>query len=81
MVALGACSNVLGEMLNIEAIVKAIRARKREVSQGDAPIWICVDMVAYVPHRSIDVRKWDVEFAVFSFYKARLQYLANATIN
>jgi len=26
-------------------------------------------MVAYAPHRSIDVRKWDVDFAVFSFYK------------
>lgn len=30
---------------------------------------VCVDGVAYAPHRSIDVQSWDVDFYVFSTYK------------
>lgn len=32
-------------------------------------VQICVDGVAYAPHRSIDVQDWDVDFYVFSTYK------------
>lgn len=32
-------------------------------------VQICVDGVAYAPHRSIDVQAWDVDFYVFSTYK------------
>ncbi|WP_281166831.1 aminotransferase class V-fold PLP-dependent enzyme [Paracoccus zeaxanthinifaciens] len=31
---------------------------------------ICVDAVAYAPHRLIDVQAWDVDYYVFSLYKA-----------
>jgi selenocysteine lyase/cysteine desulfurase len=30
---------------------------------------VCVDGVAFAPHRMIDVAAWDVDFYVFSFYK------------
>ncbi|MBZ4689188.1 MAG: cys/Met metabolism PLP-dependent enzyme family protein [Cereibacter sp.] len=30
---------------------------------------ICVDAVAYAPHRAIDVQAWDVDYYVFSLYK------------
>lgn len=30
---------------------------------------ICVDAVAYAPHRAVDVRALDVDYYVFSFYK------------
>lgn len=30
---------------------------------------VCVDGVAYAPHRSLDVRAWDVDFYLFSTYK------------
>lgn len=61
-------------MLDVEATVKAIRARKLEVSGGEAGdgVWIVLDLVAFAPHRCIDVRKWDIDFAVFSFYKVCL---------
>lgn len=73
VVALSGCSNILGEVLDIEAAVKAVRARKREVTPGGEGVWIVIDLVAFAPHRCIDVRKWDVDFAVFSFYKVCLR--------
>jgi len=30
---------------------------------------VCVDGVAYAPHRHLDVQDWDVDFYVFSLYK------------
>ena len=30
---------------------------------------ICIDGVAYAPHRAIDVRAWDVDYYAFSLYK------------
>ena len=30
---------------------------------------ICVDGVAYAPHRAVDVRAWDVDYYALSFYK------------
>ncbi|GJJ14096.1 hypothetical protein Clacol_008353 [Clathrus columnatus] len=62
VVALSGCSNLLGEILDFETVVKSIRAKNSNV-------WIVVDLVAYAPHKVIDVKKWDVDFAVFSFYK------------
>lgn len=62
VIAISGCSNLLGEILDFESVVKAIRAKKSDV-------WIVVDLVAYAPHRAVDVKKWDVDFAVFSFYK------------
>lgn len=55
--------------MEFEKVVKAIRERKTQV--GGGAVWVVIDLVAYAPHRSIDVKKWDVDFAVFSWYKVR----------
>ncbi|KAF8515047.1 PLP-dependent transferase [Hysterangium stoloniferum] len=69
IVALSGCSNILGEILDFVPVVRALRAKKEEVSNGGEGLWIVVDLVAFAPHRHIDVKKWDIDFAVFSFYK------------
>ena len=60
LVAFPQVSNITGDIND----VKAITARAHE-----AGALVCVDGVAYAPHRSIDVKDWDVDFYVFSFYK------------
>ena len=60
MVALTYASNVLG---SITPVPEAIR-RARAVGA-----MVCVDGVAYAPHRAVDVQALDVDFYVFSFYK------------
>ncbi|KIJ23685.1 hypothetical protein M422DRAFT_275687 [Sphaerobolus stellatus SS14] len=67
VLAISGCSNLVGEILDFEKVVKAVREKKAQV--GGESLWIVVDLVAYAPHRSIDVKKWDVDFAVFSWYK------------
>ncbi|KAE9410402.1 PLP-dependent transferase [Gymnopus androsaceus JB14] len=67
ILAFNACSNMLGTILPIKDIVKA--ARKVAKEQGSKKLEISLDCVAYAPHRLIDVNDWDVDFAVFSFYK------------
>jgi len=54
-------SNILGQAHDIAAIAAAVHA---------AGAKICVDAVAYVPHRMVDVQAWDVDYYVFSLYKA-----------
>lgn len=60
LVAFTAASNVLG-MLN------PVREFTRMAHKYGA--MVCVDAVAYTPHRQVDVRETDVDFFVFSFYK------------
>lgn len=67
LVAFTACSNILGSVIPVEKIAKAIRERAGK--EGAEKVEICVDCVAYAPHRKIDVQKWDVDYAFFSFYK------------
>ena len=67
LVAFTACSNILGSVVPVAEIVKAIRARAAEL--GARKLEVCVDCVAYAPHRRIDVQAWDVDYAYFSFYK------------
>jgi len=54
-------SNLLGTINPIRAIADAVHAHGA---------WLCVDAVGYAPHRAVDVRALDVDFYVFSFYKA-----------
>lgn len=54
------CSNILG-MLNP---VEEIAARVHEAGAK-----LCVDAVAYAPHRAVDVQAFDADFYLFSFYK------------
>ena len=67
LVAFTACSNILGSIVPVKAVVAATRSRATEL--GVRKIEFCVDCVAYAPHRRIDVQHWDVDYAVFSFYK------------
>jgi len=60
VVTLTHASNILGKINPIKEISQVVH---------EAGAWICVDAVAYAPHREIDVRCWDVDFYCFSFYK------------
>ncbi|PPQ94697.1 hypothetical protein CVT25_009552 [Psilocybe cyanescens] len=67
IVAITACSNILGSIVPVKEVVKAIREEAK--SKGAKKVEISVDCVAYAPHRLIDVQDWDVDFCAFSFYK------------
>jgi len=60
LVAVNHVSNVLGTINPIKEIASIVH---------DNGALICVDGVAYAPHRLIDVRELDVDFYAFSFYK------------
>jgi cysteine desulfurase family protein (TIGR01976 family) len=60
IVALPHVSNLLGGVADVAAVAKlARRVGARVVADG----------VAYAPHRSVDVKAWDVDFYVYSVYK------------
>ena len=60
LVAMVHTSNVIGTINDIEAVGKVVHG---------AGALLCVDGVAYAPHRQVEVKKWDVDFYVFSTYK------------
>lgn len=60
LVAFTHVSNILGSINPVKEITKFIHDRGAKV---------CVDGVAYAPHRLVNVRDWDVDFYVFSLYK------------
>lgn len=53
-------SNILGAINPVADIARFVHERGAR---------ICVDAVAYAPHRAIDVVAWDVDYYVFSLYK------------
>lgn len=53
-------SNILGAVHPIRAIADLVHA---------AGARLCVDGVAYAPHRAVDVKALDVDYYLFSFYK------------
>ena len=53
-------SNILGSINPIRAIADFVHARGAK---------ICVDAVAYAPHRAVDVQALNVDYYVFSLYK------------
>ncbi|XEV01222.1 hypothetical protein FSHL1_006509 [Fusarium sambucinum] len=55
------CSNILGTIHDI----RSITAYARQFPD----VLVCVDSVAYAPHRKIDVKALDVDFYSFSWYK------------
>ena len=67
LVALTHASNLLGTINPIKQIAK-------EVHKAGA--LICVDGVAYAPHRKVDVQELDVDFYTFSWYKTYGPHLA-----
>lgn len=60
MVALTYASNVLGGITPVQEAAQLARG---------VGAMVCVDGVAYAPHRAIDVQALDLDFYVFSFYK------------
>ena len=61
LVCMTHASNILGKCHDVAAVAAHVHA---------AGAKLCVDAVAYAPHRAIDVKAWDVDFYVFSLYKA-----------
>lgn len=60
LVAVTHVSNIFGEILPVADYARFVHDRGAK---------ICVDGVAYAPHRAIDVQAWDVDFYAFSVYK------------
>ena len=67
LVALTHISNVLGTINPIRNIADRVHAHGA---------LICVDGVAYAPHRQVDVQALDVDFYAFSLYKVYGPHLA-----
>jgi cysteine desulfurase family protein (TIGR01976 family) len=67
LVAVTHVSNVLGT-------VNPVREWARIIHERGA--LLCVDGVAFAPHRRIDVQAWDVDFYVLSLYKVYGPHLA-----
>ncbi|RPH34456.1 MAG: cysteine desulfurase-like protein [Bacteroidales bacterium] len=60
LVAMVHASNILGTINPIREVAKLVH---------DTGAYLCVDGVAYAPHRLVDVQMFDVDFYVFSTYK------------
>lgn len=60
LVAFTHTSNILGKINPVQEITQFVH---------DRGALVCVDAVAYAPHRQIRVKDWDVDFYVFSLYK------------
>lgn len=60
LVCFSHCSNILGGINDARGLTRKIH---------DAGALVCVDGVAYAPHRAIDVKQLDVDFYVLSLYK------------
>jgi len=60
LIAFGHASNVLGSINPLPEIVQFAHDRQ---------IQVCVDGVAYAPHRQLLLQDWGVDFYAFSFYK------------
>lgn len=64
IVAVAHVSNILGEILDLERLIKFVRDEK-----GCKRARVIVDGVSFSPHRAIDVAKWGVDWYAFSTYK------------
>jgi cysteine desulfurase family protein (TIGR01976 family) len=67
LVAVTHTSNVLGSIHPVRAIADLVHAHGA---------LLCVDGVAFAPHRRVDVQALDVDFYTFSFYKVYGPHLA-----
>ncbi|MCM4159058.1 cysteine desulfurase-like protein [Antarcticibacterium flavum] len=67
LVAVTHCSNILGSINPIKKITGVVH---------NAGALICVDGVAYAPHRKVDVQELGVDFYIFSWYKLYGPHLA-----
>ena len=60
LVAFTHATNLLGTIHDVPRLTRIVHEHGARV---------CVDGVAFAPHRAIDVAAWDVDYYVFSFYK------------
>lgn len=60
LVCVSQCSNITGSINDVAEIARRVHA---------AGALICVDAVAYAPHRGLDVKALDVDFYLISLYK------------
>ncbi len=60
LVAVTHVSNLLGTINDVKAIAEFVH---------DRGAMICVDGVAFAPHRTVDVQDWNVDFYALSLYK------------
>lgn len=60
LVAFTHTSNIFGTIHPVSEITRFVHERGAKV---------CVDGVAYAPHRAVDVQAWDVDYYVLSLYK------------
>jgi len=60
LVCFSHCSNIAGGFNDVKAIARLVHG---------AGGLVCVDGVAYAPHRQLDVKAWDVDFYLCSPYK------------
>jgi cysteine desulfurase family protein (TIGR01976 family) len=60
LVAFTQTTNIFGALIPVTDITAMVHRHGAKV---------CVDGVAYAPHRQIDVRAWDVDYYIFSLYK------------
>jgi len=67
LVALPHVSNLLGDIVDLSAVVEIAHA-------GGARV--VADGVAFAPHRAIDVQAWDVDYYVYSTYKVYGPHMA-----
>ena len=67
LVAFPHVSNLLGEIVDIEAITSLVHK---------AGARVVVDGVAYAPHRSMDVSAWNVDWYAYSTYKVYGPHMA-----
>ncbi|KZT20107.1 PLP-dependent transferase [Neolentinus lepideus HHB14362 ss-1] len=67
LVAISATSNLLGSVTDVAAVVTAVKEKAKAL--GARKVEVCVDCVAYAPHRRMEVERWGVDYAVFSLYK------------
>jgi cysteine desulfurase family protein (TIGR01976 family) len=67
LVAFTHASNLLGNIHDVVGLTRIVH---------DHGARVCVDGVAYAPHRAIDVSGWDVDYYVFSFYKVYGPHMA-----
>ncbi|KAJ6492773.1 pyridoxal phosphate-dependent transferase [Mycena vitilis] len=74
IVAFTATSNLLGSVVPVQEITKAVRAEA--AAKGAPKVEVSIDCVAYAPHRRMDVQAWDIDFCVFSFYKVYAPHIS-----
>ena len=67
IVAFPLVSNLLGEIVDVRAITELAHKYGAKV---------VVDGVAYAPHRTIDVKAWNADWFVFSWYKVYGPHMA-----